>query len=48
MSIKGNKELIRQIIKDRNELGVDIAKLHSWSEKYCAPGSFTMYLAREI
>ncbi len=38
MSIKGNKELIRQIIKDRNELGVDIAKLHSWSEKYCAPG----------
>ena len=38
MSTKENKELIRQVIKERNEIGEDTAKLRSWCEKYCAPG----------
>ena len=38
MSTKGNKELVRQIIKERDEFAADAAKLRSWCEKYCAPG----------
>jgi steroid delta-isomerase-like uncharacterized protein len=38
MSTKENKELIRQVIKERNEIVEDTAKLRSWCEKYCAPG----------
>jgi hypothetical protein len=38
MSTKINKELIRQMIKERNEIGEDTAKLRSWCEKYCARG----------
>jgi hypothetical protein len=38
MSTKANKELVRQIIKERNEIGGDAPKLRSWCEKYCAPG----------
>ena len=38
MSTKGNKELIRQVIKERNEFAGDAAKVRSWCEKYCAPG----------
>ena len=38
MSTKENKELVRQFIKDRNELAEDAAKQRSWSEKYCATG----------
>ena len=38
MSTRQNKELIRQVIRERNEIGEDTAKLRSWCEKYCAPG----------
>ena len=38
MSTKENKELIRQVIKERNEFAGDAAKVHSWCKKYCAPG----------
>ena len=38
MSTKENKELIRQVIKERNEFAGDAAKVRSWCEKYCAPG----------
>jgi steroid delta-isomerase-like uncharacterized protein len=38
MSTKGNKELVRQVIKERNEFAGDAAKVCSWCEKYCAPG----------
>jgi len=46
MSTKGNKELVRQVIKDRNEFAGDAAKVRSWCEKYCAPGYIHHNLAR--
>ncbi len=46
MSTKGNKELVRQVIKDRNEFVGDAAKVRSWCEKYCAPGYIHHNLAR--
>jgi len=46
MSTKGNKELIRQVIKDRNEFAGDAAKVRSWCEKYCAPGYIHHNLVR--
>ena len=38
MSTKANKELVHQIIKERDEFAADVVKLRSWCEKYCAPG----------
>ncbi len=35
---KGNKELIRQAIRDTNEFGGNADKVSPWCEKYCAPG----------
>ena len=46
MSTKANKELVRHVIKDRNEFAGDAAKVHSWCEKYCAPGYIHHNLAR--
>ena len=46
MSTKGNKELVRQVIKDRNEFAGDATKVRSWCEKYCAPGYIHHNLAR--
>jgi predicted SnoaL-like aldol condensation-catalyzing enzyme len=46
MSTKGNQELVRQVIKDRNEFAGDAAKVRSWCEKYCAPGYIHHNLAR--
>ena len=38
MSTKQNKELVRQIIRERNEFAGDADKVRSWGEKYYAPG----------
>jgi steroid delta-isomerase-like uncharacterized protein len=38
MSTKQNKELVHQIIKERNEFAGDADKVRSWCEKYCATG----------
>jgi steroid delta-isomerase-like uncharacterized protein len=46
MSAEGNKELVRQVIKDRNEFAGDAAKVRSWCEKYCAPRYIHHNLAR--
>ena len=37
MSTKQKKELIRQMIRERNDFAGDAAKVRSWCEKYCAP-----------
>jgi steroid delta-isomerase-like uncharacterized protein len=46
MSTEGNKELVRQVIRDRNGFAGDAAKVCSWCEKYCAAGYIHHNLAR--
>ena len=47
MSIKENKELIRQGIKELNEIGGDLTKVRSIFEKYFAPNFIYHIASRE-